>query len=100
MISEEMFRYRGRFGYVSGLSTEVFVEAIFESLFPFSFHIVGDSVRTESCKLAFRVAGNVVNNRSCFTCGMEYARNKLVGYLGTRRTMAAALYRPSVVVVV
>ena len=43
----------------------------------------------------FRVAGNVVSDRSSFADEREYVRGKPVSYVGARRTVAAALKRAS-----
>ena len=43
----------------------------------------------------FRVAGNVVSNRSCFPCGVECVSSKPVRYAGARKTITAALKRAS-----
>ena len=36
-----------------------------------------------------------MSNRSCLACGMEFVRSEPVGYVGARRTTAAALKRAS-----
>ena len=68
----------------------MFVEAIFESSFSFSYILFVTAFALNYGNTIFRVAGNVVSNRSCFACEMECVRRKPVGYVGTRRTMAAA----------
>ena len=56
---------------------------------------VCDSVCSESCKQDFKVAGDVLSNRSCFACGMESVRRKPLEYVGTRRKTSVALKRAS-----
>ena len=95
MISEEMFRYRCRFGYFSGLVnwSAVSVKAIIESSLCFSYILSVTAFAMNHINKSFRVAGDVVSNRSqsCFACGMECVRGKLVGYVVTLKRVAAAL---------
>ena len=63
----------------------MFVKAIFESSFCYSFNRVNN---------VCRVVDNAVSNRSCFACAMQCVRSKLVGYVSGSRTMAAALKEP------
>ena len=67
----------------------MFVETIFE--FSFSYILFVTALPLNHENRVFRVAGNVVSNWSRFACGMECVRSKHVGYVGARRTMAAAL---------
>ena len=41
----------------------------------------------------YRVAGNVLSNRSCFACRVECVRSKPVRCVGARRTMTAAFIK-------
>ena len=69
----------------------MFVEATFKSSFSFSYVLFMTAFALNHVDRVFRVAGNVVSNRSCFTCRGECVRSKSVGYEGARRTMTPAL---------
>ena len=59
----------------------VFVEAIFESSFCFSYTLFVTAFSLSHVNKVFRVAGNVVSTWSSFACGMECVRSKRVGYV-------------------
>ena len=79
----------------------MFIEAISESSFSFSFLLFVTAFALSHVNKVFRVAGNVVSNRPCFNCGMECVRCKPVGYvardtcLHVEQWLPAALKRAS-----
>ena len=59
----------------------MFIEAIFETSFCFTYILFVTAFALRHVSKVFRVAGNGVSNRSCFACGMECIRCKPVGYV-------------------
>ena len=72
----------------------VFVEAIFQSSFSFSCILLISAFALNHVNRVFRVACNVVSNRSCFACRVECVRNKFLEYVGARTTMTRANINP------
>ena len=64
MISEEMFWYRVRFGYVGGLVN--WSAAFVEVIFIIKSRLLVTAFASNHVDKVFRVAGNVVSDRSCF----------------------------------
>ena len=63
-------------GLSSGVPA-VFVEAVIESSFYFSYILLVTAFAVNHVDKVFRVTGNLVSNRFfCFACGMQCVRSK------------------------
>lgn len=73
----------------------MFVEAIFDTSFCFSYVLLGTTFALKHVYKIFRVTVDVVSNKSCFIRGVDWVRGKPVGFASSRRTIVSTLIRAS-----